>query len=160
MNAANLINRLNTAFVSPSAGLLALRIWVGVVGVYHGAQKLFGAFGGPGLDGFAGFLESLSVPMPYANAVAAASAEFFGGLLVAVGVLPRLAAVPFMITMLVAAFMVHGKAFSAQNGGLEYPMTLAVMLLAIIVAGPGRFTLDRVLFGRGAKAGALRPAAA
>ncbi len=133
----------------PDTGILLLRAMVGVVGVYHGSQKLFGWFGGDGIRPFAGFLESLNVPLPLLNAYMAAGAEFIGGALLIAGLFTRLAAIPFMIAMLVAAFMVHGKAFDARQGGLEYPLTLAVALAAIALIGPGRYALDR-LFRRGA----------
>lgn len=127
------------------AGLLLIRAMVAVVFVYHGSQKLFGAFGGPGLGGFAGMLGGMGLPFPYAQAVLAASAEFFGGLAIGVGLATRLAALPLVVTMLVASFMVHGKAFSAQNGGMEYPLTLAVVVLGLALTGAGALSLDRVV---------------
>lgn len=127
------------------AGLLGMRLMLGVVFMYHGSQKLFGAFGGPGVEGFAGFLASMGMPLPTLNAYMAGGAEFFGGLLLAVGVAARLASVPVAFTMLVAAFMVHGSAFSSQNNGLEYPLTLAVFTLGIGLIGPGRLTLTDAL---------------
>lgn len=127
------------------AGLLGIRLMLGVVFTYHGSQKLFGAFGGPGIEGFGGFLASLGVPLPTLNAYMAGGAEFFGGLLLALGVGARLASVPVAFTMSVAAIMVHGGAFGAQNGGMEYPLTLAVVTAGIGLIGPGRLTLVNVL---------------
>ncbi len=123
------------------AGLLAIRAMLGTVFMYHGSQKLFGWFAGHGIDGFSGFLASQGVPLPTLNAYMAAGAEFFGGLLLLTGILTRLASIPVAFTMLVAAFMVHGNAFSSQNGGLEYPLTLAVVTAGIGLIGPGRLTL-------------------
>src|SRR3989337_594122 len=100
-------------------GLLLIRTMVGVVFVFHGAQKLFGAFGGPGLEGFTGFLTQLEGPMPAGSAGLAPVAEFAGGLALIAGLGTRIAAVPLLVTMLVAAFKVHGAAFSAQAGGME-----------------------------------------
>lgn len=129
----------------PDLGLLALRSWVGLIGVLHGAQKLFGAFGGPGIKGFAGYLESMNVPAPTASAVMAGLAEFAGGLLIALGIVPRLAAVPFLITMIVGANTAHAGKFFAQNGGGEYAYTIAAILLALILTGPGRLTVPAIL---------------
>ncbi len=123
------------------AGLLGIRVMLGAVFMFHGAQKLFGAFGGPGIEGFAGFLGSQGVPFPMLNAYMAGGAEFFGGLLLLVGVLARLVSIPVAFTMFVAAFMVHRHAFSSQHGGLEYPLTLAVVTAGIGLIGPGRLTL-------------------
>lgn len=126
------------------AGLLGMRLMLGVVFMYHGAQKLFGAFGGHGIEGFTGFLESLGMPLPTLNAYMAGGTEFFGGLLLLVGLGTRLVSVPVAFTMLVAVFMVHGSAFGAQNNGMEYPLTLAVVTLGIGLIGPGRLSLDHV----------------
>lgn len=123
------------------AGLLGMRLMLGVVFAYHGSQKLFGAFDGPGIEGFAGFLASIGMPLPTLNAYMAGGAEFFGGLLLAIGVGARLVSAPVAFTMLVAASMVHGNAFGAQNNGMEYPLTLAVMVAGIGLVGPGRLTL-------------------
>lgn len=128
---------------APDAALLVLRLWLGFVGVAHGSQKLFGAFGGPGIKGFAGFLDTLHIPAPTLAAWLSALAEFAGGLFIAAGVLPRLAAIPFAFSMLVAWATAHHFKFFAQTGGGEYPLTLAVAAAAIIIAGPGRYTLAR-----------------
>ena len=130
---------------SPDAGLLVLRAWLGLVGILHGSQKLFGAFGGGGIRGFAEGLEKMNVPVPTVAAYAAALAEFVGGLLVALGIFPRIAAIPFLFTMLVAWGKAHQGKFFAQNGGGEYALTLAVGLLVIIIAGPGRYTLPALI---------------
>ncbi len=131
--------------LKPDVGLLLIRVMVGIVGIFHGAQKLFGAFGGHGIKGTAGFFEQTNIPFPTASVVLAGSAEFFGGLLVAVGLFSRIGALFFAFTMLVASFVVHGKAFSAQNGGMEYPLTLAVVLIGLFFTGPGRYALGRKL---------------
>ena len=142
---------------SPAAdlGLLLVRLMVGAVGFYHGAQKLFGIFGGDGIKKFAESLTAMDIPQPVAAAYAAASAEFFGGILVGVGLLTRLAALPFAFTMFVAAFMVHGAAFGAQHGGMEYPLTLGVVLTSLVLMGPGRLSIDAMY--RAQKAGKKQP---
>lgn len=122
-------------------GLLLMRVMLGAVFVFHGSQKLFSAFGGHGIEGFATFLGGLDVPMPVLSAYLAGSAEFFGGLLLLAGFGVRFAVVPMIFTMLVAAFAVHGAAFDIQKGGMEYPLTLAVMLVALGFTGAGRYTV-------------------
>ena len=129
---------------SPDCGLLLLRVWLGVVGVLHGSQKLFGAFGGPGIKGFAGFLDTLHLPAPTASAYAAALSELVGGLLIALGLWPRVAAIPVAFTMLVAWLTAHKGGFFAQAGGGEYPLTLAVAALVIAIAGPGKWTITNI----------------
>ena len=112
------------------------------MGILHGSQKL-GAFGGPGVKGFAGFLESLHVPAPGLSAWMAVLAELVGGAMIALGLWPRFAALPFAFTMLVAWATAHKGGFFAQTGGGEYPLTLAVIALVIAIAGPGRYTILR-----------------
>jgi putative oxidoreductase len=129
----------NTRWID--GALLLSRIMLGVVFIFHGSQKLFAAFGGHGIEGFAGFLGQLGVPFPELSAGLAASAEFFGGILLISGVGVRLAVIPMIMTMLVASFTVHGGAFDMQKGGMEYPLTLAVMLTSLGLSGPGRYTL-------------------
>lgn len=130
------------------AGLLVARSMIGVVGIYHGGQKLFGMFGGGGFDATVEAMGGMGMPLPTMSALAAGSAEFFGGTALIVGLLTRFAGANFAFTMLVASFAVHGGAFGAQNGGMEYPLTLAMVSLAIALTGPGRFSLDRVVFSK------------
>lgn len=129
-------------------GLLLIRALPGVVFTYHGAQKVFGAFGGPGIEGFAGWLASMNVPMPTVNAWAAGLTEFVGGIALILGLGVRIVGLPLTVTMLVAAFMVHGKAFSAQNNGMEYPLTLAFIAAGLALTGAGRVSLDALIRGR------------
>lgn len=130
------------------AGLLIARSMIGVVGIYHGGQKLFGMFGGGGFASTVEAMDAMGMPLPTLSAMAAGSAEFFGGIALIVGFLTRFAGANFAFTMLVASFAVHGGAFGAQNGGMEYPLTLALVSLAITLTGPGRFAVDRVLFAK------------
>jgi putative oxidoreductase len=137
-----MLRRLNN--LQPAANDLALflmRAMLGVVFMFHGAQKLFGWFDGPGVAGAAGFFEQLGIPFPTFNVYLAAGTEFFGGLLLLLGPGTRLFGVMLTVTMLVAAFSAHGGAFAAQAGGLEYPLTLAVFSLAIALLGPGRVSV-------------------
>ena len=125
---------------SPDTGLLLARLMLAVVFVFHGAQKLFGLFGGYGIEGTAGFMESIGMPFPVASALLAGGAEFFGGLALMSGLGQRLFSVPLVFTMLVAAFSV-GQGFDSQQGGMEYPLTLAVVTAGLGLLGPGRYAL-------------------
>ena len=126
-----------------NAGLLTLRLMAGAVLTFHGAQKLFGWFGGYGITGTAGFFEQLGIPFPTASVILAGSAEFFGGLVFLAGSGTRLAAVPVAFTLFVAAFSAH-SGFSAQTGGMEYPLTLAVLAVGLGLTGPGRWTVGHL----------------
>ena len=131
-----------TAFLSANAridlGLFLMRAMVAVVFVFHGGQKLFGLFGGYGLEATAGWMESVGIPLPLVSATLAGSAEFFGGLLLLIGFGARTAALFLTFTMLVATSTLSG--FSAP-GGMEFPLTLAFVSLGLALTGPGRFAL-------------------
>ena len=128
---------------SPDLGLLLLRLMLAAVFLFHGSQKLFGWFGGPGLEGFTGYMEHLGIPLPTVSATMAALAEFGGGLALLSGVFLRPMMIPVAATMLVAAFVAHGdKGFSNQGGGYEYPLTLAIASLALFFTGAGRFAVQ------------------
>lgn len=121
--------------------LLLLRVFVGVILMAHGAQKVFGWFGGPGLGAVIqsmaggpviGFLVSIG--------------EFFGGLGLVVGVLSRFSAAANIVIMLGAILLVHGKnGFFMSEKGFEYNFALIGMLLPILVAGPGPYTALRAV---------------
>jgi putative oxidoreductase len=143
---AALSQRLNDSLATRDAALLLLRVMVGVVFVFHGAQKLFGSFGGYGLDGTAWYFgEKLGLPLPYASAVLAGGAEFFGGALLIVGLLFRPAAAIVAFTMLVATLVHLPYGFEARAGGAEYTLTLLTALVALALLGPGRWTAGRAL---------------
>ncbi len=127
-------------------GLLALRVALGLVFLGHGAQKAFGAFGGPGFAGAAGFFDSLGLRPARFWAATAAAAELLAGTLLVLGLLTPVAAVLVFATMAVAIAKVHGpKGFFVQNGGFEYNLVLVVAALAVAAAGPGAYSLDRLL---------------
>ena len=121
-------------------GLFLIRRIIGVVLVVHGSQKLFG-----GIEGFAGYLDTLGVPAPLLNAWVAASVEFFGGIAIAAGVLTRLVAVPVAFTMGVAFFVGHGGVFDMRQGGGEYALTLGVISVALVFTGAGQLTVTRLV---------------
>ena len=129
--------------------LLVLRLVLGTVMVAHGSQKLFGWFGGPGVQGFLGWTASMGIPAPIGWL--AIIAEAFGGLGMLLGLLPRVAALGFAVNMLVAMFMVHLKNGFFMPGGIEFTLTLFAACVVILLVGPGRFAvaprLDARWFG-------------
>ena len=123
--------------------LLLIRMMLAAIFIYHGGQKLFGWFGGHGLAGTAVFFAHLGIPHPTLAVILSGATEFFGGLALLFGLGLRLAAIPMAFNMAVACLTVHRGAFDATKGGMEYPLTLFVVLLAMVILGPGRFTLCR-----------------
>ena len=134
-----------------SSGPLALRVPVGIIFVAHGAQKLFGAFGGYGLEGTGQWMASIGLNPGYLMALLAGSAEFFGGLALIVGLLTRPAAAVLAFTMLVAIFSVHiDKGLFMSNNGYEYALALLAASVALLFSGAGRLSLDAALTERSA----------
>jgi putative oxidoreductase len=126
-------------------GLLLLRLVVGGTMFAHGAQKLFGWFGGGGPEGTAGMFGSLGFRSPRAMAVIAGACEA-AGLLFLLGLLTPLAALAIAVVMLVAIATVHWQnGFFATKGGYEFNLTLLAVVVAITATGPGRFSFDRLL---------------
>lgn len=129
-----------------TAGLLVLRLVLGLTLAAHGAQKLFGWFEGPGLAGFATNLEDLGVRPGRIWAVVSAVVEFGGGLLVALGLLTPVAALFLVGDLLIAILTVHlTRGFWNHNGGFEFPLVLIGGFIGISLIGPGSFSLDRVI---------------
>lgn len=141
-------NRLIDRVVSTDAGWapLALRIPVGVVFAAHGAQKLFGLFGGYGLDGTGQWMDSIGIHPGHLMALLAGSAEFFGGLALLFGLLVRPAAAVLAFTMVVAIFSVHiSKGLFMANNGYEYALALLAVTAALLISGAGRLSVDAKL---------------
>jgi putative oxidoreductase len=127
-------------------GLLLLRLTVGLTLAAHGAQKLFGWFGGYGLEGTGQFLASIGFVPGRRQALRAGLAEFGGGLLLAVGLFSPVAAAILVAVMFVATMSVHVKqGFFVTSGGYEYTLVLAVAALTIAFTGPGALSLDALL---------------
>lgn len=127
-------------------GRLFLRLVVGGFFVGHGTQKLFGWFGGHGLDATAQGFEAIGLRPGRPNAIAAGAAEAGGGALLAVGLATPLAATALTGTMLTAIHRVHLKNGPwATNGGYEYNVVLIAAALALAEAGPGELSLDAAL---------------
>jgi putative oxidoreductase len=135
----------------PDLGILLLRVGIGIVGIFHGSQKLFGIWEGHGISGFAGYLEKLNVPLPVLNAWLAALAEFGGGILILLGFMIRPVAIPFAITMIVAWVLGHNASFLKENGGSDFPFMLALASLALIFTGPGKYSLQALLMKKPAR---------
>jgi putative oxidoreductase len=124
-----------------------LRVVLGVGISTHGAQKLFGWFGGGGPKGTAGFMgPMLRFRAPLAMAVLAGLGEFGGGLLVALGFLTPLGCFALVNVMCVAILTVHiSKGYFVGNGGYEFNLLILAAATAIAMTGPGRFSIDRAL---------------
>jgi putative oxidoreductase len=126
-------------------GILFLRIVVGTTVFAHGAQKLFGWFGGYGPRGTAGFFGSLGFRRPLVMAVMAGLSEA-AGLLLVLGFLTPLAALAVATTMVVAVGSVHWRnGFWVTAGGYEYNLLLWAVAVTLATTGPGRFSIDRAL---------------
>lgn len=124
-------------------GPLGLRIALGLVMMGHGAQKLFGAFGGGGLSGTAGFFDQIGIAPGIFWATVVAVVETVGGLLVFIGLVTRAAAALIAITMFVAMVWVHlPNGFFLANRGIEFTLVLFSMAAALTVMGPGNLSAD------------------
>ncbi len=127
-------------------GLLILRVVVGLLFVGHGTQKLFGWFGGHGLQGTAGFMDSLGMRPGRRHALAAGVAEAGGGLLLALGLLTPLAAVLIISVMVVAIATVHAKnGVWNTSQGYELNLTYIAVAFATVAIGAGDWSLDNAL---------------
>lgn len=126
------------------------RLALGTIFVVAGAGKVFGI--GPkavGIDGFAGFLASLGVPMPELFAWIVGLVELVGGILLLAGLFTRYASVLLLADMLTAMWLVHiPNGFAVGNNGIEFPLVLALTAIALVFSGPGRLSLERAIFGR------------
>jgi putative oxidoreductase len=125
--------------------LLILRLVVGLLLAAHGAQKLFGWFGGYGLKGTSGWIASLGLKPAGLWTLAATLGEFGGGLLLALGLLTPLGAIGAAATMVMAIALAHWPKVFASDNGFEFPLVLLATAVAIALTGPGAYSLDTVL---------------
>jgi len=127
-------------------GLFLIRAVVGSLLAGHGIQKLFGRLGGYGLAGTGGYLEALGLRPGKLFAAIAGAAELTGGVLFVIGLATPVAALLIVSTMFVAARTDHaGKGLWIFNGGAEYVLTVAAIVLAVVIIGPGGWSLDGAL---------------
>jgi putative oxidoreductase len=141
-------NTFMNTLITTKLGLdtLPVRLGAGVIFTAHGAQKLFGWFGGYGLEGTAGWMESIGLAPGILMAAAAGGAEFFGGLLLIAGLLVRPTAFILAITMLVAIITVHAQhGLFMSNNGYEFALALLVISAGLTVRGAGSLSVDNLL---------------
>ena len=120
-----------------SAALLAIRIASALAFLFHGSAILFGAFGGPGPVRFAAFMHA-----PAVIGYLVGLAQFCGGLAMLTGVFTRIGSLALIVVMLGAIFLVHlPHGFDIGHGGLEYALTQLLIAVAVLLAGPGKYSL-------------------
>ncbi len=130
-----------------SFGLLIIRVLLGLTFAAHGTQKLFGWFGGHGIEGTGGFFESIGIKPGKRMAFFAGAGELVGGLLFAIGFLTPLAAIIIILTMLVAIIKVHIKnGYWAGNNGYEYNALIIIAAAGVAFIGAGVFSIDELIF--------------
>lgn len=134
--------------VSTDAGFstLVLRLPIAIIFIAHGAQKLFGLFGGYGLEATGQWMASIGLEPGYYMALLAGSAELVGGIALLIGLLVRPAAFVLSITMLVAIFSVHfANGLFMANSGYEFALALFAVSVSLIFSGAGKLSLDSLL---------------
>lgn len=144
-----------TPVISMDLALAIARVVVGLVLAAHGAQKVFGAWGGPGIEGWKAGMTRMGMRPPTFWGYASAYTELAGGIALALGLLVPVVAALVMMQMAVAIQRAHwAKGFFNSKGGIEFPLTLGLVSAANGIADPGNYSLDHALgvpsFGAGA----------
>ncbi len=140
----SILNRVISS--NNSVSQLALRLPLGIIFAAHGSQKLFGWFGGYGLEGTGQWMASIGLEPGVLMAALSGSAEFFGGLALIIGLLVRPAAAVLAITMLVAIFSVHiGNGLFMSNNGYEFGLALLAGVVSLLISGAGRASVDSLI---------------
>jgi putative oxidoreductase len=122
--------------------ILLLRIALGVIFVAHGAQKLFGLFGGSGIEGLSAMMQGIGMKPAAFWAWVVALSEGVGGLLLLLGILPRVCSGLIAVIMVVAIAKVHGaNGFFSQAGGFEYQFLILLVSIGITFSGAGKLSL-------------------
>lgn len=136
--------------LSSKAGLsaLVLRVPLGLVLAAHGAQKLFGWFGGYGLEGTGKWMASIGFEPGYLMALMAGSAEFFGGFALLIGLLTRPAALVTACTMLIAMSVHLSNGLFVTNNGYEFALILLAACLSLVFQGAGKLSIDQLLVSK------------
>ncbi len=125
---------------------LVLRVPIGITLMAHGSQKLFGWFGGYGLQGTGQWMASIGLEPGVVMAFLAGSGEFFGGLFLLLGLLTRPAAAVVAFTMLVAIFSVHiHNGLFLANNGYEYGLALLAVAVSLVFSGAGKLSVDEAI---------------
>lgn len=138
------INKVIATNNSHSA--LALRLPLGIIFAAHGAQKLFGWFGGYGLEGTGQWMASIGLEPGVFLAALSGSAEFFGGLFLIFGLLVRPTALVLAVTMVVAILSVHiSNGLFMSNNGYEFGLALLAGAVSLLISGGGRASVDKLI---------------
>lgn len=125
---------------------LALRLPIGITFMAHGAQKLFGWFGGYGLEGTGQWMASIGLTPGYLMALMAGSSEFFGGLLLIIGLLIRPTSAVLAFTMLMAIVTVHlDNGLFMSNNGYEFGLALLAATVSLAISGAGKLSVDNMI---------------
>ncbi|WP_233962485.1 DoxX family protein [Shewanella indica] len=125
---------------------LALRLPIGITFMAHGAQKLFGWFGGYGLEGTGQWMASIGLTPGYLMALMAGSSEFFGGLLLIIGLLVRPTSAVLAFTMLMAIVTVHlDNGLFMSNNGYEFGLALLAATVSLAISGAGKLSIDSMI---------------
>ncbi|MNN06480.1 putative oxidoreductase MhqP [compost metagenome] len=128
-------------------GLLIIRLIIGLLFIGHGAQKLFGMFGGYGPKGTGGWMESVGIKPGVAMAVISGLMELIGGTLFGLGLFTQVAAILIALTMVGAIVKVHGpNGLWATANGYEYPLVVLAVVIGVALTGAGAYSLDAVLY--------------
>jgi len=138
------IEMINKTLVSDAGiGALVIRVPVGAVLTAHGAQKLFGWFGGHGLEGTGQWMASVGFEPGYSMALMAGSVEFFGGIALILGLLTRPAAAVAAFIMLMAMTVHVGNGLFLSNNGYEFALSLLATTTALVFLGGGSLSVDQ-----------------
>lgn len=123
-------------------GILILRLGIGIMFAAHGLQKVFGLFGGPGINGFSRMLSDIGFAPAIFWAYLAAYTELLGGIFLILGLFNRSCAAMLLVLIVTAAVKMHlGKGFFLANGGFEYTFVIAAACLALVFLGSGNFNI-------------------
>ncbi|WP_433945343.1 DoxX family protein [Paenibacillus sp. SN-8-1] len=128
-------------------GLLIIRLVIGLLFIGHGAQKLFGMFGGYGPKGTGGWMESVGIKPGVAMAIISGLMELIGGTMFGLGLFTPVAAILIALTMVGAIVKVHGpNGLWATANGYEYPLVVLAVVIGVALTGAGAYSIDAVLF--------------